>query len=354
MKRVAIIAHGLSDGGAERVASMLANYYDSIGHKVLYIAIYSDKKEYPLNKDIDYKFINAGEKKGLIALIYRSLEIKRSVSTFHADVAVSFIEHELLPLVLSHIPVIPSLRNDPKSTERGMFLKQIRNFNYAHSYKVIFQTQGAKMYFNPKIQKKGVIIRNPLKDNLPYWNEEQHKKVFMTACRINTQKNIPMLIKAFEQFHKEFPEYILEIYGKGPESYLKELEQLCCELEIQDNVFFKGHSTEIHKKMTESEAFLLTSNYEGLSNAMLEAMAIGVPCICTDCPPGGAREMIEPKNAGILIPIGDVTALAQAMKQVAKSSEYRKQLSSREKYIREELAKDKIYDQWSDVLRIKY
>lgn len=353
MKRVAIIAHGLSDGGAERVASMLANYYDSIGYKVLYIAVYSDKKEYTLNKDIDYKFINVGEKRGLVALIYRSLEIKRSVSAFHADVAVSFIEHELIPLVLSHIPVIPSLRNDPKSTERGMFLKQLRNFNYAHSYKVIFQTEGAKMYFNPKIQKKGVIIRNPLKDNLPYWNEDQHKKVFMTACRINTQKNIPMLIEAFKQFHEEFPEYILEIYGDGSESYLEELKLLCRELKIQDSVFFKGHSTEIHKKMTESEAFLLTSNYEGLSNAMLEAMAIGVPCICTDCPPGGAREMIEPKKAGILIPIGDVTALAQAMKQVAQSSEYRKQLSSREKYIREELAKDKIYAQWSDVLRIK-
>ena len=354
MKRVAIISHGLSDGGAERVASMLANYYDSMGCRVLYIAINSDKKEYPLNKSIDYEFVDAGEKKGLVALMYRSLEIKRRVKAFHADVAVSFIEHELIPLVLSDIPVIPSLRNDPKSTERGMLLKQIRNFNYTHSYKVIFQTQGAKMYFDSKIQKKGVIIRNPLKDNLPYWNEGQHKKVFMTACRINAQKNIPMLIKAFEQFHEEFPEYILEIYGKGPESYLEELRQLCNELKIQDSVFFKGHSTEIHKKMTEAEAFLLTSNYEGLSNAMLEAMAIGVPCICTDCPPGGAKEMMESRKAGILIPVGDVTALVQAMRQVAESSEYRKQLSSREKYIREELAKDKIYDQWSDVLEIKY
>ena len=87
---------------------------------------------------------------------------------------------------------------------------------------------------------------------------------------------------------------------------------------------------------------------------MLEAMAIGVPCICTDCPPGGAKEMMESRKAGILIPVGDVTALVQAMRQVAESSEYRKQLSSREKYIREELAKDKIYDQWSDVLEIKY
>lgn len=352
MKRVAIIAHGLSDGGAERVASMLANYYDSIGYKVLYIAIYSSKKEYPLNKNIDYKFVDAGAKKGLAALIYRSVEIKKSVKAFQADVAVSFIEHELIPLVLSDIPVIPSLRNDPKSTERGFLLKKIRNFNYKHSYKVIFQTQGAREYFNSQIQKKGVIIRNPLKDNLPYWNEKQHKKIFMTACRINTQKNIPMLIKAFEQFHEEYPEYILEIYGEGPQSYLEELKQLCNNLEIQDCVIFKGHSTEIHKKMSEAEAFLLTSNYEGLSNAMLEALAIGIPCICTDCPPGGAREIIGVKDAGILVPVGDVAALVQAMRKVAYSAEFRKQLSLKEKYIREELTEEKIYRQWKKILEI--
>lgn len=353
MKRVAIIAHGLSDGGAERVASMLANYYNSIGYKVLYIAIYNSKKEYPLDKNIDYKFIDAGRRKGLSALLYRSIKIKKYVSEFQADVAVSFIEHELIPLVLSNVPVIPSLRNDPKSTEGGMLLKQIRNFNYSHSYKVVFQTQGAKMYFNSKIQNNGIIIRNPLKDNLPYWDEKHHKKVFMTACRIDRQKNIPMLINAFKKFHDEFPQYILEIYGQGSESYLEELKQQCIELSIQDFVLFKGRSTEIHKKMTESEAFFLTSNYEGLSNSMLEAMAIGIPCICTDCPSGGAKEMIGPRKAGILIPIGDVEALTYAMKQVAQSSEYREQLSSKEKYVREELAKDKIYNQWADILKIK-
>lgn len=350
MKRVAIVAHGLGDGGAERVASLLANHYDSLGMKVLFVAVYHDRREYPIHTGIEYHYVDVRGKSGVGALWERNRSVLKLVKAFQADVAISFVEHEITLLELSGIDVIPSLRNDPKSTERGFVLKTLRDFNYGKSKKIVFQTEGARNYFSEKIREKGVIIRNPLKENLPLWDESSHEKLFITACRISTQKNLPMLMKAFAEFYRTHTDYALEIYGNGPEEYQKQLEVLAVELGVGEAVHFQGHSTQIYKHMCRAEAFILSSDYEGLSNSMLEAMAVGVPCICTDCPPGGAREVIGPRNAGILVPVGDAAALASAMQQVAESPALREQLSQNEQYIREELSPEKIYEQWVAVL----
>ena len=350
MKRVVIIAHGLGDGGAERVASLVANHFDTKGMKVLFIAVYHNSREYPIADDIEYRYIDVHGKKGMAALWERNVSILKLAKSFQADVAVSFVEHEITLLAISNIDVIPSLRNDPKSTERGLLLKMLRDFNYRRSKKIIFQTEGAKNYFSKKIREKGIIIRNPLKTDLPLWREDNHKKIFMTACRISTQKNLPMLIKAFSSFYTTHREYSLEIYGDGSVEYQTQLEALAEELGVKSTVHFKGHSTQIHKYMCQSEAFILSSDYEGLSNSMLEAMAIGVPCICTDCPSGGAREVMETRNAGILVPVGDDKALANAMQRIAQSPELRTLLSDNEKYIRKELCPETIFDYWDKAL----
>ncbi len=350
MKRIVVIAQGLSDGGAERIASVIANHFSFIGHKVLYIAVYNEKKEYPLDEKIMYRFVNAQGKGRLAIWINRSLIIKKFVKEFKADIVFSFVQHELIPLIFSDIPVIPSLRNDPKSTERGLLWKLTRDFTYANSYKVIFQTEGARDYFGKKTREKGVIIGNPLNEDLPYWSENNHKKVFVTACRISTQKNLPMLIEAFAQFSKTHPDYTLEIYGEGPADYREELEQFAAKCGAKDKILFMGRSTTVYEHMQKAEAFVLTSDYEGLSNSMLEAMAIGVPCICTDCPPGGAREYMEKREAGILVPVGGVEQLIKAMCRIADDAKYRQKLSRNEKYVRNELTKEKICEKWASLI----
>ena len=181
MKRVAIIAHGLGDGGAERVASLLANHYHSIGINVLFIAIYHDKREYSIHPEIEYRYVDVHGKKGLFALWQRSVCALRLVKEFKADTVVSFVEHEIMLLPLSGADIIPSLRNDPHSTERGFFLKKLRDFNYSNSKRIVFQTEGARNYFSERIRRKGVIIRNPIKEGLPYWNEEDNKGNFVAA-----------------------------------------------------------------------------------------------------------------------------------------------------------------------------
>ena len=158
MKRVVIIAHGLGEGGAERVASLVANHFETKGMKVLFIAVYHNSREYPIADDIEYRYIDVRGKKGMAALWERNVSILKLAKSFQADVAVSFVEHEITLLAISNIDVIPSLRNDPESTERGLLLKMLRNFNYRRSKKIIFQTEGAKIIFLRRLEKKELLF----------------------------------------------------------------------------------------------------------------------------------------------------------------------------------------------------
>lgn len=351
MKRIAVIAHGLSGGGAERVASIVSNYFAKRGHKVLFVAAYSKEREYELLPDVEYTAIELSSKSGFLRFIERSYKIKKLTVDFKADVAFSFVTPDLIMLSLSKIPIIPSLRIDPKYLESKPLKWHLRQFIYSRAKNVVFQTEDARDYFCEDIRNKGVVIGNPIKDGLPVWDEENHKKVFMTACRISNQKNIPMLINAFVRFHERFPEYTLEIYGDGePKQYKDEMELYAKEKGAEEYIFFKGHSKDIHSVMKNSEAFFLTSDFEGLSNSMLEAMAIGIPCVCTDCPPGGARAYMENNKSGILIPVGGEAELVEAMCEVADSAELRHTLSENSKYVRKALDKDEICRRWEDLI----
>lgn len=349
MKRVAIIAHGLSDGGAERVASMVANFYAQQGHKVLYLAALCPDREYPLDEGITYRYIDVRKTPKATWFLRRSLEIDRQLREFGAEMAVSFLEKDAIVSNLRRtVSMVYSLRSDPANSTRNPALKHIVFFSYRRAKKIVFQTQGAMDFFPADIREKGTIIPNPLTRNLPYWDPHNQVKRIITACRLTPQKNLPMLLRAFAIFHSNHPDYRLEIYGKGP--LLAELQGLCRELNIQDAVAFPGHSKDIHNIMATSAAFVLSSNFEGLSNSMLEALAIGVPTICTDCPPGGAREYITDGANGFLVPVGDVLALAEKLEWLATDPGLCQRMSWQATHVRQKLNPDTVLAQWERVV----
>lgn len=349
MKRVAIIAHGLSDGGAERVASMIANHYARKGHQVLYLAALCPDKEYPLDENITYRYIDVRQKPHATWFLRRSRRIDRELREFGAEIAVSFLEKDaIIPNLRKTVPIVYSLRNAPETATQNPVLKAITFFSYRRAKKIVFQTQGAMDYFPEDIRSRGTIIPNPLTRGLPYWDPHGHEKRIITACRLTPQKNLPMLIRAFGIFHANHPDYRLEIYGKGP--LLSQLQALCRELNIQDAVDFPGHSTEIHNIMATSAAFVLSSDFEGLSNSMLEALAIGVPTVCTDCAPGGAREYITDGANGFLIPVGDVLALAEKLEWLVSDPGLCQRMSWQATQVRQKLNPDTVLSQWEQVV----
>lgn len=351
MKKIAVISNGLSGGGAERVASILANYFDDKGYSVLFVAAYSPDKEYRLNDDVQYAYIDVKSTNSMLRLIERSRKLTRTIKSFGADVVFTFVTDELIPLSLSKIKVIPSLRIDPKSIEGKRVKRIIREFVYHHAYRIVFQTEQARDYYDDSIIKKGVIIGNPITANLPYWNTDSHSNYFMTACRISKQKNIPMLINAFCRFHDIHPDYTLDIYGDGePAEYKQQMIDYAASKGASDYIRFMGHSTEIHSLMQNAQGFLLTSDFEGLSNSMLEAMAIGVPAICTDCPPGGAKKYIDHEKSGMLVPVGGEDETFDALCKLVESKDLQKTISSNSRYVRDILSTEAICEQWEDLI----
>lgn len=348
LKRITIIAHGLSNGGAERVASILANGLNRDGYNVLFIAAYSNDHTYKLDDEIHYEYINAKGSK-LAKFFNRARIIKELAEKFNSDVVISFIHEEIIFISLfCKIPVICSLRNNPASVINNGFHKIAYNIIYTRAKNIVFQTPGARNYFKKKIRSKGVIIGNPITSNLPYWNIKNHKKIIMTACRLTEQKNIPMLINSFSRFCENHPEYILKIYGEGP--LKRSLQELTKKLNISDKVEFPGYTNNIYEIMSNAAMFVLTSNYEGLSNSMLEAMAIGIPVICTDCPPGGASLYIKDGVNGFLVPVNNTESLTNKLNILANNAKLCETISTAEIDIRHILSVDRIIKEWEQLL----
>lgn len=349
MKRIAFVSQGLSSGGAERVASILANSFAKMGDKVLFIAAYSPEKIYELNENVEYKYIDLKNKNKIIKFLERSKKIKSELEKFSPDIVISFLINDMFYSNLTiKSPIIYSLRNDPNNMFNKIADRIVCEISYRRAKKIVFQTEGAKNYFGKSIAKKGVIIGNPLTGNLPYWIEQEHEKKIITACRITPQKNLKMLIDAFYKLNQINKEYILEIYGNGP--LQKELEEYCLKLKIEKYVKFLGHSKNIHEIMAKASIFALTSNFEGLSNSMLEALAIGIPTVCTDCPPGGASLYIKDEENGMLVEVNNVEQLYTKFEKIINDEELCKKMSKNSIRIREKLSEENIVNKWNETI----
>lgn len=348
--KIAFLAEGLGNGGSEHAASIIANELANRGHQILYIAAYSDAVTYELRKDIKYIYIGT-KKNGKLGRYWdRQKKISACLKEFRPNYVIAFAYTIALPLVNNkNIKLICSERTNPstqKFTDR--FISQIV---FRASYKVVFQTTGAQSYFSRKIQAKSVIIYNALDDHLPRWDKAKHNKSIITACRISPEKNLKMLIKGFADFYQVHPEYCLDIYGEiVDEVEYNKLLQLVKECCLENVVNFRGYSKDVRNIMAKSNCFVLTSNYEGLSNAMIEALAIGIPTICTDCPAGGAKMCIEHGVDGFLINVNDHVSLAEKLQVLMEDADLQMKFSDNSVKIRGKMQLDKVVDEWERLL----
>lgn len=353
-KKITFLIESLSDGGAERVTSVLANSFCNSDFDVNIIILNKKSNEYLVKDKIKKHYLSAEKSPiRLFRVIKRIKKINKLIRKIDSDVIISLAmpstNINLISCLLSHRKkVILSERNDPNFFPKSKGLKKIRNFLYKLTDNVVFQTNDAKKYFTKTIQEKGVIIPNPIKEDLPRPYEGNRKLEIVNFCRLDSQKNLIMLIDAFALLSKEYPDYILSIYGKGPlENELKEYAENSIE---NGKVNFKGYEKDIHNKILDSAMFVSSSDYEGISNSMLESLALGIPTICTDCPVGGARMFIKPYKNGLLVPVGDTIALYKAMKEVIEDQELSKNISQNAVKIREELSADKIFRKWLNIV----
>ena len=224
-ERIMFIIPSLGSGGAERVITTIANNMAQSGYEICIILTANNQINYHLHDgvllvklDCENKY---GHLKTMKRFIYRIIDIRNAIKTSNSDVIISFMSENNIDVCLAtrglNVPVIVSERNDP-SIDPASRIKQImRKFAYYRADGFVFQTPDAQAYFSTRIQNKSCIIFNPLTSQLPKPYTGIRDKRIVAVGRLHKQKNFPLLIDAFSEFVLRYPEYILEIYGEGPE-----------------------------------------------------------------------------------------------------------------------------------------
>ncbi len=349
-RHILFVSSSLDGGGAERALSVLANEFYRMGYNVEFIVLHSKIVKYKLEAGIHLKFIEYTGGNRICKMISKLCLLRKEMKKSKSDTVIAFMYETNLYALLAAVglkkKVLVSERNDPYQEPNSKIIRLVRDLSYQLADWLVCQTNDAKAYFNKRLQKKSSVILNPLNLTInPYIG--QRAKHIVTWCRLSEQKNIPLLLNAFHDFVQIHNDYDLNIYGEG--HLLNTLVEMCGILGIGDKVSFKGFSNDIHNLVKDAAMFVLPSNYEGLSNSMLEAMALGIPTICTDCPIGGAKMMIEDGYNGMLVPLNDKEALVKSMRRIAEDSEFANTLSKNAVKIRAKLDVGIIAKQWEDL-----
>ena len=352
-KEVVFVSNFYGDGGAARVISVLAEELVNNGYEVT-ICSYplKNKEEYRHAANIKYVKFEMQHQKGILYKIERIVKLRKEIKKHKGATVISFEYFMNMQTVVAtiglHNRLIISERNDPVRVGGKTPTKQMRNFFYGFADCLVCQTQDALEYFPKKIREKSVVIMNPIKANLPEpWQGERKKKI-VNFCRLEKQKNLPLLIDAFEEFYQTHPDYTLVIYGDGIER--ENLTKYIETKKLEKVVTLHPAVQDIHDRIKDAMMFVSSSDYEGLSNSMIEAMAIGIPTICTDCPCGGARMIIENGKNGVLVSVGEITQMVLAMSRIVDQPEWRKKISQNSCNLRDVLSSKVITEKWVELI----
>ena len=240
------------------------------------------------------------------------------------------------------IKILLSERCDPAS--RPFLSRVLKQIQYRVADGYVFQTPEASHCYGRRAHKLSIVIPNPIIDILPEPQFDNLRKEIVTVGRLSPEKNQKVLIEAFELLHRSYPDYKLIIYGSGPlqDTLASQIDLL----RLNDVVDIIGGRTNISELIKGAELFVLPSNTEGMPNALIEAMSMGLLCISTDCPIYGPRLLVEDGINAFLVPVGDVDALSERMIQAIKFREQFNQVRKKAIEIRSRLAPEKIANRW--------
>lgn len=348
--KITFFIGSLYGGGAERVTCNLASYLVQHGHQVEILTMSETEKKYELDKRVSIRLLlSLKERKNTVwNTLIRMPKFWRYLKASDTDEYIVMLPKTTIMLLmfrwLTKAKVIAAERVDPASYS-NCIAKMLRHFaKRADAW--VFQTEDAQKWYGDAIQNcKSIVIPNainPIFIRPQYMGEK--RKTIAGAGRLNDQKNFSLLIRAFAKIATEFAEYNLVIYGKGDKE--QELKSLVDSLGLRKRVEFPGNIQNIADEMEKNTMFVLSSDFEGMPNALMEAMALGLPCVSTDCPCGGPRYLIRNGVNGLLVPVGDVDEMTRAMRRILSDSKTAENMGKEAMKIAKELAPDKIYGLW--------
>ena len=345
----------MNKGGAERVVSNLSNYFANT-NEVIIISTSNSDSEYELNEKIKYIKLDNKKKSKLFFLknVKRIFKLRKILKIQKPDIVVSMLPNPTYRLMVAkvflNVKTIISVRNDPNKEYNNFFKKILTKFLYSKANGFIFQTPDAQKWFPDKIQQKSTVIPNPINEKFigePF--KGTREKTIVTVGRLTEQKNHQLLIDAFSEVSKKHDDYTLKIYGEG--NLKDKLTAQIDSLNLTDKVKLMGQTDNVKEAIYKAGMFVLSSDYEGMPNALMEAMALGIPSISTDCPIGGPKFLIKNNENGILFPVKDKNSLVKAINTLIEDREFAKKIGQEANKICDSLNPQKINKTWEEYIK---
>ncbi len=347
-KRICIAIHGLAHAGAERVATSWANFLAKQGHAVFILVYACSEDNYELEDRVRViPLAQTRETYFQMSKLRQIMKTRKIIKKEKPEIIISFLPKMQITMMLATLGLrvkrIETIRNNPWIDKDVHGKRFLWNLCFQRSDAIIVQTKEQSLYFSEKLQRKSVVICNPIsKDLLDKQKQYGEKGVckFVAVARINAQKNYPMMIRAFSEAAKKNSVITLDIYGTGTPLAVQEQKRLIEEVGMHDRIQLCGWRRDIFDVLLSHDAFLMSSDYEGMPNALAEAMASGLVCLSTDCKTG-PKDMIDHGINGYLAATGDARSFAEGIQTIME-------MDSEQCMIMGKAAKEKILEMCSE------
>ena len=354
--RIAFILPLRGPGGAERVASLLCNWWVEQRHAVELVTFEAEGSEgsYALDERVTLRQIDAfsasgGELMRIRTNLRRLGRIRNALKAFNPDIVVAFTTEAnivaLLAALRLGVPVVVSERNQPERPGLGRLTPLIRRQTYPLASAIVVQTDAIAAWAKAHFRVPVHVLPNPVRLTSWWMPVEGHAEAaeIVAAGRLVRQKGFDILIESFAQIAAAHPGWTLAIYGKGPER--ASLEAQIRALGLDGRVYMLGVTSDMPGALAKAGLFVLPSRYEGYPNVLIEALAAGRPVIAADCP-GATAEILAGGKYGLLVPPEDKWALTAALARIISEPDLRSRLAARAREAVSELDVDIVGRRW--------
>ncbi len=353
MKRVLFFTDKISTSGASKIITWVVNNVNIKDAKVSLVTYLPLEDQRQIIENVSRTNLSVQCESKIKRSLIVVKELRKIFKREKTDLCIAFLPMESLYAILAAVglktKVIVCERSDPYLESNRIVSLARYMFRFADG--AVFQTEGARAYFPTLLQKRSVVIPNPaFRRNdfviIPY---QKRRNVVSYSGRLYIkQKRQDVLLKAFKKLIEKGHNLELIIYGDGPDR--SQLVKLTKELGISGFVEFAGNVANVEELIGDSKMMVLTSDYEGIPNVIIEALQSGVPVVSTDCSPGGARVLIQNGVNGYIVQRGDYVALADKMEYLLNNNEIAQSMANKAIDITITFNEHDIIDMWRDYI----
>lgn len=345
--KLTFVTSTLHAGGAERVISLLANSFCQKGYEVEIVCINKHLVFYPIDEKVKVWF--AEDEVKSLSILKKMMWLRKHINSERPNVVIAFMLEvycvTLASLIGVSVPVISSERIDPHFFGRAKGL--LRWLLLRRTTHLVVQTVRIKDFYSAKLQSRTTIIPNPVTDKVFSLTPTLKQKRIIAVGRLAYQKNYPMMFRAFAKVHHDFPDWQLVVYGNGPQK--DEIRGVIERLGMEGHIILAGKSDHVVEEMNKSSLFVMSSDYEGMSNALLEAVCVGLPVISTDV--SGAKDLITDGVNGYIVPVGNERVLTLALSSILSSPEKMDEMGRQSKALAPRFREEQIVGQWEELIK---